>query len=198
MITRIYLLIILVLVVGCKTNAGDNGESISEDEEVKNYVSNFYTWYIFNIYKSYKSKYFLPNYVKRGESKYIFDTQIMIKKLRNTGYFSENFIKRDSMRVSLCNAEMLKIDWEYEPEPEFNISLCNFLWKDRIVGGQGEDLDSFECKDVRKLANGFYLVIVDLYEKRQKSYSAKVHIKVLGDQKFQIEEIELEWVRYKR
>lgn len=36
---------------------------------------------------------------------------------------------------------MMDYNWDYEPEPEFNINACNFLWRDRICGGVGEFLD---------------------------------------------------------
>jgi hypothetical protein len=120
-----------------------------------------------------------------------------MEKMRKAGYFSENFIKNDSIKIVACNNAMLKYTWDNEPEPEFNIQPCNFLWKDRIIGGQGENLDSFKVLETIMKNDSIAIVNVDIYEKDKRSYNAKVEVIKTSNTTLKINTIELEWVRYK-
>jgi hypothetical protein len=195
---KVYIMVLFLGIISCNTNVSSNSASKTEGKDAyTNFVKEFYSWYLNKIYKTYKEFYFLPGYTKLTETAYIFNISPVIEKMRSSGYFSKNFIQNDSIKIADCNKEMLKYKWENEPEPEFNIQPCNFLWKDQIVGGQGENLDNFKIIETNIKNDSIAIVSIDIFEKEKRLYNAKVEVLKDGKDGYKINSIELEWVRYK-
>lgn len=116
-----------------KTRANPDARKVVED---------FYNWYI-DTYKNVFDYYQVPPFKKTGTTEYIFDKDTLSQRLNKIKYISEKYKANLLDKLELCNNEMKKKKWDYEPEPQFNISQCNYLWFDNWVGGQGENIDGF-------------------------------------------------------
>lgn len=131
-------------------------------------VNKFYDWYINDAYPKSTSYYQVPPFKKLDETTYIFDLREFKERINTIDYFSEDYKEKLVSLLESCNVEMRKIEWDYEPEPMFNIDACNYLWGNQWVGGQGEKITGY---------------IIDKVEKNSEEYSVMVSI-LMGDKTF--------------
>jgi hypothetical protein len=107
-------------------------------------VNGFFSWYIEKAYAHKPGYYQLPPYKKLNPESYIFDITEYQKRIGEIEFFSSAFKKTLSDKLNTCNTEMQKVSWDSEPESQFNIKACDYLWYDNWVGGQGENIDGFK------------------------------------------------------
>ncbi|WKV10936.1 hypothetical protein [Marivirga harenae] len=142
-----------------------NHTNPSQDSLVLQTVDKFYNWYINVAYPKSTSYYQIPPFEKLDETTYIFDLREFKERINTIDYFSEDYKEKLVSKLESCNAEMRKINWEYEPEPMFNINACNYLWGNQWVGGQGEKITGYK---------------IDRDEKNSEEYSVIVSILIEG------------------
>ena len=135
----IVLFFAVFLANSCCSQQIPDSDSIAQ----RNLVSQFFTWYIKEAGIRGSSYYQVPRYKKLSQTSYIFDINDLKKRLDKVFFFSEDFKTRQIEKLKLCNAEMQKISWDSEPESQFNVRACDYLWYDNWIGGQGEDIDGF-------------------------------------------------------
>ncbi|MFZ5972426.1 MAG: hypothetical protein ACOYXA_12610 [Bacteroidota bacterium] len=111
--------------------------------DAKKVVESFYTWYIGDAYSKLFDYYQVPPFKKMGDKEYIFDKNELSERLNKVDYLSDSYKRAILDKLELCNNEMRKRKWDYEPEPQFNIKQCDYLWYDNWVGGQGERINGF-------------------------------------------------------
>jgi hypothetical protein len=142
------LLVLLVLLSGvllsCQTKFF---KKYSEPEKV---VSNFYSWYLRDIYL--KKRIESPILAINSLGLYQLDSKETFDYLRNTGYFSEQYFTNTQKKYDACNIELAKVDLKQIKEsgavdPSENINNCDFLHSMIWTGGMGEQMDSFEIID---------------------------------------------------
>lgn len=154
-------------------------------------VEDFYNWYISDAYKNKFDYYQVPPFKNVGERKYVFDKEELKRRLLEIKYFSKNFRTRLLDKLDLCNDAMSKLDWDFEPEPQFNISQCNYLWFDNWIGGQGENINGFRIvKETNDGSNAEFIVEILINEK--VFTKSKVQIEQL-ENNYLISDIVLIW-----
>jgi hypothetical protein len=123
-----------------QTGVGTQPQSVSNSRKL---VNDFYSWYIKNAYQTTPSYYQIPPFKRLATSQYVFDRDELAKRLNKISYLSEAYKKGLLDKLNECNHQMKKRKWQHEPEPQFNITECDYLWYDNWVGGQGEKVDGF-------------------------------------------------------
>lgn len=159
--------------------------------EEKNVVKEFYAWYINDAHKNKFGYYQVPSFKKMDTSTYVFDKDVLAKRLNTIPYFSKSFKNALLQKLESCNQKMEKIEWEFEPEPEFNIDECNYLWFDNWVGGQGEDIDGFNIISEVSKEHATEFVVEILINKKAFTKS-KVLVSKEGNY-YKIDNIQLDW-----
>ena len=86
---------------------------------------------------------------------------------------------------------MLKRTWEYEPEPQFNIRQCDYLWYDNWVGGQGENINGFRVVNGTQTGSHVNFNVEILINDKVFTKSIVTLEKIEGN--YQISNIELIW-----
>jgi len=77
--------------------------------------------------------------------------------------------------------EMLKFEWDYEPESNFNIPACSFLWNMEWFGSQEDENNKFDIlKEFKKEEKG-YTYIVQNYIDNKPLFKYKVKVVLEGD-----------------
>ena len=155
-------------------------------------VAEFYDWYISEAYPTRYDYYQVPPFVKQGKTTYLFDVLEYEKRLRTISALSERFINESVQRLTICNEEMQKIEWEAEPEPQFNIPPCNYLWGDTWVGGQGEEIDGFAIRSSAIQSDGSVVCTVDILIDQEKFVRSDVIVSK-QDNIYKIDAIALLW-----
>lgn len=175
--------------LGCESsNKMLNSE---EDSLAVKIVEEFYDWYINEAYPKSTSYYQVPSYKKLNNTTYVFDVKEYKKRINTINYFSEAYKEKLVNRLENCNHQMRKVEWEYEPEPMFNIDACNYLWGNQWVGGQGEKISGFKIDAIN--SNGSEVTVMVSILTGDKVF---VRSKVLlneREKKYLIQDIELEW-----
>ncbi len=115
-------------------------ENFNMGEKASSFIKEFYSWYIREYYSDGNMDLFLPSFIKVDEGKYIFNTKQLCDSLKKHSVFNDEYIINDSIAISECNNAMLKEYWDYEPEIEFNLRPCNYLWNDRFIGAMGQKI----------------------------------------------------------
>jgi hypothetical protein len=111
--------------------------------------------------------------------------------LEKITFFSNEFKQQLVTKLNLCNSEMKKIAWDSEPESQFNIKACNYLWFDNWVGGQGENISGYEV--LNELAeHDCKLVTIQIMVDEKPFTKTKVKV-VRIDGSFKISDMELDW-----
>src|SRR5690606_13586367 len=99
----------------------------------------FYSWYLDNYYN--KDKAFSPTYEIRNDTIYHLDTVKYLNLLRETKYFSSDFIKRESEKYGKCNKELMTISFAEIEEcgcnPAEFAESCDFTFYDNWLFHQG-------------------------------------------------------------
>ena len=170
----------------------NKNETIREDSLAKDVIARFYEWYIFDAYENKYDYYQIPSYSKINETTYVFNEEEYEKRLREVKFLSEKFIENSVIRLNACNGKMRKIEWESEPEPQFNIQECNYLWGDTWIGGQGENINGFTIKSLEVQPDGRVQGIVDILIDKKKFVQSEVMLSK-QDEAYKIDAIELVW-----
>lgn len=146
-------------------------------------VDQFFDWYINGIYPETQGSYLLVSYEKQGHKKYIFNEQEYQEKITSIPFFTRSL--KDSLigNIRKCNAKMLKYDWDYEPEPQFNIDECSYLWYDSWIGGQGEDINGYTIDHVKSDHTSSWFKVTTLINDAPFSIVRVSVVKVQNDYK---------------
>ena len=137
-------IIVIVHLISCQgCNKLANDKDFRIDPKAREVVNNFYKWYIGDAYQKGSGYYQVPPFKRISDQLYVFDGAELEKRLAKVPFFSNEYRNQLVNKLKLCNAEMSKKIWEYEPEPQFDIGKCNYLWFDNWVGGQGESINDF-------------------------------------------------------
>ncbi len=167
------------------------GERKKSNPDARKVVEDFYAWYIDTAYKIEPGYYQIPPFKKINNSGYIFDKVELSKRLSKIDYLSELFKNDILNKLEVCNQQMKKKKWDYEPEPQFNISECDYLWYDNWVGGQGENINGFNIIKETDTNLGFEFMVEILIN---KNVFAKSKVNVAKEGKaYKIVSIELVW-----
>ncbi|MGK7389154.1 MAG: hypothetical protein ACNS60_02345 [Candidatus Cyclobacteriaceae bacterium M2_1C_046] len=161
------------------------------DSTAETTVKSFYSWYLNEAYPKSTSYYQIPPYKKIDENTFIFDTEEYIKRLNTIPYFSTTYKRMLLNQLEVCNEEMMKIEWDYEPEPMFNIKACNYLWGNQWVGGQGEKISGFEIGKT-EIINNNPIYNVNLFTDNGLFVKSVVTLEK-EDGQFKIADIKLDW-----
>ena len=175
--------------LSCKS--GNKTPVANDDSLVVKTVQEFYEWYIHEAYPRSTSYYQVPYYKKLDETTYVFDLEEYKKRLSSLEYFSEGYKQRLMDRLQACNQEMKKVEWEYEPEPMFNIKACNYLWGNQWVGGQGELITGFRVDSV-EASDGRAKTIVSILVDDRVFVQSILFLKKENDE-YKIDDITLNW-----
>src|SRR5690606_9071872 len=114
-------------------------------------------------------------------------------RLNSIRFFADSYKKHLIDQLAKCNEEMMKVEWEYEPEPMFNIKACNYLWGNPWVGGQGEEITGYKIQSVYTQGDT-KICTVDILINEKPFVKSIVHVKEIGDE-YQIVGINLNWKR---
>jgi hypothetical protein len=174
----------------CKTE-GATGDIPTLNSEPVKIVTNFFAWYIYDSYKQRPGYFQFPPYKKIAENSFIFDLEEFEKRLNEIQYLSNSFKISLVKKLEICNSEMKKMSWDSEPEPQFNIKACDYLWYDNWIGGQGENIDGFKIIDSNVIGDNVEVLV-------QVSIAGKPFVKVnvdvgLEEKKYKIFNIQLKW-----
>lgn len=179
----------IVLVLGTKSCHSQKNDSIVFPET--EFASRFFKWYLNEIKQKGQSYYQIPTYKKIDSKTYVFDIAEFKKRLEKITFFSNEFKQQLVTKLNLCNSEMKKIVWDFEPESQFNIKACNYLWFDNWVGGQGENISGYEV--LNELAeHDCKLVTIQIMVDEKPFTKTKVKV-VRIDGSFKISDMELDW-----
>ena len=176
-------------VLSCQSK--DRKPGINTDSLAIKTVKEFYDWYINEAYPKSTSFYQVPGYKKLDETTYIFDLEEYKRRINTINYFSKGFKKKLITRLENCNQEMQKIEWEYEPEPMFNIDACNYLWGNQWVGGQGERISGFIIDETHTNGNEA-TVMVSILTGDKVFVRSKILLE-MKEKEYKIEDIVLKW-----
>lgn len=180
----------LSLATSCNSQpATHDNDSIAK----RTVVNEFFTWYINETKLRGPSYYQVPTYKKVAPKSYIFDIDDLKKRLRGIPFLSEKFKAAQVEKLKACNAEMQKVSWDSEPESQFNIRACDYLWYDNWVGGQGEDIDGFNIVDETETDNGNSAIFTVQITINGKPFTKSEVEVVRTDSTFKISSIHLNW-----
>jgi len=157
-------------------------------EKSKKVVEDFYSWYLLDVKTG--SKYPQVNYLKIDNETYIYDKSSYIRTLKETPYFSEEYINNISDQFDECNKLIKQVVFKHEPEGGgAGIPECNFLWYDLWIGGQGESMDRFQIWNT-EIKKDQILITVNLFVEKFNPLSSKITV-VNENGKYKISNIEL-------
>lgn len=169
--------------VGCKPT--------SSNPEARKVVFDFYEWYINDAYKNLHDYYQVPGIKKIGDQKYIFDKNELKNRLDEIPYLSQSYKEEILGKMETCNGMMNKKKWDHEPEPQFDIRECDYLWFDNWVGGQGENISGFNIVSEKEQGPDTEF-IVEIQINQKRFTKSKVTVKDENGT-FKIATIELVW-----
>ncbi|GCC51974.1 hypothetical protein SanaruYs_22050 [Chryseotalea sanaruensis] len=185
---KIYLYLLVFILIFCSSKRTNQSNDQKNSRET---VEKFYLWYIKDAYPKDFSYYQIPPYKKVDQKKYAFDNNEHKARLEKVKYLSKEYINSSLEKLEICNTEMLKLDWDAQPESQFNIRACDYLWFDNWVGGQGEDIDGFRI--VNEVASNDRVVfMVEILIQKDVFAKSKVTVKK-EDGIYKITNIELIW-----
>ncbi|MDG5817109.1 hypothetical protein QA601_18570 [Chitinispirillales bacterium ANBcel5] len=147
-------------------------------------VDEFYNWYIHQIYKTGNSSdYQNAPFKELAPDKYGLDIETYKQKLDKIHYFSEGYKSALISKNLKCSIAMMNSNHEFNPfEEMFHLGednhICNILWYDNWLGGQGENINGYKISDVYKVDS--------------TSYSIHVHI-LLDDEVFSTADVTVEF-----
>jgi len=161
----------------------------NQDSKLVEPVECFYSWYITEQYLENPSYYQVPDFEKIGKKSYVFNLTQFQARLDKIPYFSESYKTKLIDQLIVCNEKMQKYEWDFEPEPMFNLEPCNYLWGDQWVGGQGENISDFEIDNI-DFENK--IVIVQIFIDDNPFVKSTVKLQESSDG-YKISDINLEW-----
>ena len=179
---KLIISITLLFLIACKqrlkTNTSENNLIVSEkiDKEInsdslsKKVVSDFYKWYINDVYLKHIYDYDRAPYKKYDKNKYGLDIKAYETKLKEVSFFSNSFRMYLIDINKKCNQDMLKEYWDSDPNEEggsFNIPSCQYRWNYRWFGNQEDENNKFDILDKLTVKNkhGYkYFVQTYMYE----------------------------------
>lgn len=161
------------------------------DPKAKKIVESFYKWYINDAYVNNPGYYQTPPFKKLEKGKYVFDKFELRKRLNQIKELSESYKITLLEKLEICNHEMFKRTWEYEPEPQFNIQQCDYLWYDNWVGGQGENINGFRIVNGTQIGSNVNFNVEILIN--DKVFTKSIVTLEMTEGNYQISNIELIW-----
>lgn len=182
---------ILILLISNALISHSNHTNPNQDSLARQTVDEFYNWFINDAYPKSTSYFQVPPFERLNETTYIFDLREFKERINTIDYFSNEYKEKLVRRLENCNAEMRKINWEFEPEPMFNIDACNYLWGNQWVGGQGEKITGYKIDEVQKNSEEYSVIVRLLVEDKTFVHSQVFLTK--KDDEFKIYDIKLIW-----
>lgn len=189
-VKNILIILLLLNFLSCKSE-NRPVTSFNEDSLAVKTVKEFYSWYINEAYPQSSSYYQIPNYKKLSNTSYVFDWDEYKTRLNTIHFFSEDYKQKLINQLEKCNEEMIKVEWESEPEPMFNIKVCNYLWGNPWVGGQGEKISGYKIESLSSEGNAKKCVVTILINNKPFVKSI-VTIKKISDEN-KILDININW-----
>lgn len=188
----LFLLSLHFTAMSCSADSGRT-QKTDFDSLARQTVNEFYSWYINEAYPISTSYYQMPGYKELNPTSYIFDIDEYKSRLGKIEYFSPEYKERLVKRLSECNEEMLNFEWEYEPEPMFNIASCNYLWGNQWVGGQGENITGHEITSIEIISDTVAICKVNILIEDTTFVKSIVTLERLNNVKPKISDISLQW-----
>jgi hypothetical protein len=183
---KTYLYFLTLSLIFCSSKNQSN-----DQRDARETIEKFYQWYIHEAYPKVFDYYQIPPYKKICQKKYLFNKNELKVRLEKVKHLSNEYINSSLEKLEICNTEMLKLDWDAEPESQFNTRACDYLWFDNWVGGQGEDIDGFRI--VNEVASNDRVVfMVEILIQKDVFTKSKVSVKIEGGV-YKITDIELIW-----
>ena len=160
----------------------------NQENDIREFVNQFYE----EIAKdSLYTRFLIPDL--NFHKNYYLDQISYLDRLRSSGWFSQNYIKNDSILISSCVKEFNKKKYSIDLEGSFfdECKYCKVIKMNRITGLEG-GLESFFVTIVMK-SNNHYTVMGNCKgENGEIGSKIKLVINIAeNDQKFIIDKIEL-------
>jgi hypothetical protein len=154
---RLFIICFLLLINIDKANTPKQTLNVIKGKSPQEVALQFYNWYLKKVYL--KSPLNKPNVMDHPEVKIVNTTyQIVSKnqfeKLKETGFFSDEFFKNELVVFNACNVQLKKVkikdveECGCSPATFVKTSDCDFLEGYTWVGGQGEDLKTVKISKV--------------------------------------------------
>jgi hypothetical protein len=181
----------MFVTVSCESQSKEPASRTNSKESVL--TRQFFDWYISEVRENGNSYYHVPPYQKINDTSYIFDIKEFEKRLKKITFFALAFRKTLVAKLEGCNSEMKKVKWDSEPESQFSIKTCDYLWGDNWVGGQGEEISGYEI--IGETAEGdAQLVTVQIFVGGKPYAKSQVLVAKEAD-KYKIFDIRLDWTK---
>jgi hypothetical protein len=109
-------------------------------------VYNFYCWYFHDVYKKKIFNFQLPEVLSDSSGHYKYDGKKLAQRLKETGFFSDSFIKREMDLIVKCNANTTKMTFGEESDfVAVNVPACSEIFNSDWIGeGGGDEIADFE------------------------------------------------------
>ncbi len=170
--------------IASKSDINQLNDSLS-----KKVVHEFYKWYVNDVYFKRIYDYNHAKYKKYDKNKYGLDVPAYRDKINGVKYFSNKFKSSLVERNERCNDEMLKFNWDFEPEPNFNIPACSFIWDTEWFGSQ-ENLDkNFKILNDFIKKDSYYEYTVQSYLNNKPLFQYNIEV-IKEDDSFKINSIQ--------
>lgn len=156
--------IVITLLVGYSCQSKNNANAQSEKKEVEAFVTEFYTWYLDEIYLKGNQDDF-PDFILVKNEYFALDTINYFQFLKKSKYFSEQFLINERNKIADCNKVLKQVSAKEVEDyaiPSEGILECRFMEYMQWVGCQGEEIDHVDIKKTNQIAQHNFEVIVQL------------------------------------
>lgn len=122
-------------------------------------VFNFYNWYLKKVYNKANDKLSNPNIIRTKDSIYQIDSEIQLKELKETGFFSDDFFKNQLSIYSRCDVQLRQVKPKdvdkcgCSPTEFVRNNDCAFLSYYTWIGGQGENINTVKIYKIKTIGN---------------------------------------------
>jgi hypothetical protein len=124
---------------------------------------------------------------------YYLDSQGYIDQLRKSGWFSENYIKNDSLKIMPCVKEFNDKKYTIDLEGSFfdECTKCDDLFYNRITGLHEDYVSKFNHKAVVQMGNNFIVIGYCLGVNEEKGDQIKMFCVKDNLHEYKIDKIEI-------
>lgn len=186
----------LVIVVALLfINSCQDNETNRFSKPIAKTVTDFYTWYLDGYYNNEKN---IELSFVNSDGISSLDTFVYFNKIRESGFFSEEYINNRKIQIESCLLEINKLDWgvvkNYDGNPAELIKgiECNFLMAYNFLFHQGETVKDVEVEVIMldtEDVNKVVVVAEQLIEKDGKSNGFKMLVTLVKEDKWKITDI---------
>ena len=145
---NILIVLIGIQFFGCVVKEKDNQQTTNniENDSAVQAVESFYRWYLDSLYENGAIN--SPDVVLTKDSIYKLDGTKYLRLLKQSNFFSNNFLEGQKERVNECNEELIteKGQQQYREARFMAIEskVCDFMNYYPWIGGQGEDIEKIK------------------------------------------------------